>query len=194
MELGCSDKTLSHYGASFMKNQDDYAWVDDYVGVDDYDWVGASGTKLQELNLDALEREEEKSPKEYIPAEFMQYKSVFMKESFDQLPPCRPWDHTIELIPGLDPHFSKVYPMNPIEQKELDDFLEENLTLGWICPSKSPMASPVFFIKKKDVGLCLVQDYHTLNKMTIKNQYPLPLIKELIDKLKGTKYFTSLDI
>lgn len=56
------------------------------------------------------------------------------------------------------------------------------------------MASPVFFIKKKDGGLWLVQDYRALNAMTIKNRYPLPLIKELIDKLKGAKYFTSLDI
>lgn len=62
--------------------------------------------------------------------------------------------------------------MNPIEQKELDDFLEENLSSGWIRPSKSPMASPVFFIKKKDGGLCLVQDYHALNVMTIKTNIP----------------------
>lgn len=57
------------------------------LGVKNCDWIGASGTKLQELNLEALEGEEEKSPKEYIPPEFMQYKLVFMKESFDQLPP-----------------------------------------------------------------------------------------------------------
>lgn len=158
------------------------------------DWIGASGMKSQELNLEALEGEGEKLPEEYIPPEFMRYKLVFMKESFDQLPPHRPWDHTIELIPGSDLRFSKVYPMNPIEQKELDDFLEENLSSGWIRPSKSPMALPVFFIKKKDGGLRLVQDYRALNVMTIKNQYPLPLIKELIDKLKGAKYFTSLDI
>lgn len=162
--------------------------------MEDYEWIGASGTRSQELNLEALKGEEEKSPEEYIPSEFMRYKSVFMKESFDQLPPCQPWDHAIELIPGSDPRFSKVYPMNPIEQRELDDFLEENLSSGWIWPSKSPMASPVFFIKKKDGGLHLVQDYHALNAMTIKNRYPLPLIKELIDKLKGAKYFTSLDI
>lgn len=84
--------------------------------------------------------------------------------------------------------------MNPTEQKELDDFLDENLGLGWIRPSKSPMASPVFFIKKKNGGLCLVQDYRALNAMTIKNRYPLLLIKELVDKLKDAKYFTSLDI
>lgn len=60
------------------------------LGVKSGGWIGASGTKSQELNLEALEGKEEKSPEEYIPPEFMRYRSVFMKESFDQLPPCRP--------------------------------------------------------------------------------------------------------
>jgi hypothetical protein len=59
---------------------------------------------------------------------------------------------------------------------------------------KSPMASPVFFIKKKDGSLRLVQDYRALNAITIKNKYPLPLISELIEKLRGAKYFTKLDV
>jgi len=56
------------------------------------------------------------------------------------------------------------------------------------------MASPVFFIKKKDGTLWLVQDYRALNAMTVKNKYPLPLISELINKLRGAKYFTKLDV
>lgn len=156
--------------------------------------MGASSTKSQELNLEALEDEEERSIDELIPEEFLQYRSVFAKDSFDQLPPRRPWDHAIELIPGAEPKFSKVYPMNCLEQIELDEFLEEHLRTGHIRPSKSPMGSPVFFIKKKDGGLQLVQDYRALNELTHKNRYPLPLIRELIDKLKGAKYFTSLDI
>ena len=84
--------------------------------------------------------------------------------------------------------------MSITEQKELDAFLKENLDSGRICPSKSPMASPVFFVKKKCGGLQLVQDYHLLNAMTMKNKYPLPLIPELIAKLQGAKYFTKLDV
>jgi len=80
------------------------------------------------------------------------------------------------------------------EQKELDQFLKENLEKGQICLSKSPMASPVFFIKKKDGTLRLVQDYRALNTMTVKNKYPLPLISELINKLRGANYFTKLDV
>jgi len=81
-----------------------------------------------------------------------------------------------------------------VEQKELDAFLEENLCTGRIHPSKSPMAAPVFFIKKKDGSLRLVQDYRALNSMTVKNKYPLPLISELMSQLRGARYFTKLDI
>ncbi len=73
-------------------------------------------------------------------------------------------------------------------------FLDENLASGRIRPSKSPFASPFFFVKKKDGTLRPVQDYQKLNEMTIKNCYPLPLISELIDKLHGAKYFTKFDI
>jgi len=81
------------------------------------------------------------------------FKSVFAKEDFDILLEHRQWDHAIELVPGSEPKSSKVYPLSPVEQKELDSFLEENLRTGRICPSKSPMAAPVFFIKKKNGSL-----------------------------------------
>jgi len=87
------------------------------------------------------------------------FESVFTKKDFDILPEHRQWDHAIELIPDSEPKSSKVYPLSPVEQKELDSFLEENLHTGQIHPSKSPMAAPVFFIKKKDGSLWLVQDY-----------------------------------
>ena len=84
---------------------------------------------------------------------------MFAKEDFDILLEHRQWDHTIELVPGSEPKSSKVYPLSPVEQKKLDSFLEENLCTGRIRPSKSPITAPVFFIKKKDGSLRLVQDY-----------------------------------
>ena len=77
--------------------------------------------------------------------------------------------HAIELMPGSTPKNCKVYPLARNEQEQLDAFIQENLATGWIRSSKSPMASPVFFIKKKDGMLQLVQDYWQLNEMTIKN-------------------------
>jgi len=67
-----------------------------------------------------------------------------------------------------------------LEQEELDAFLEENLHTGRIRPSKSSITAPVFFIKKKDGLLRLVQDYRVLNAVTVKNKYSLPLISELV--------------
>ena len=81
-----------------------------------------------------------------------------------------------------------------MEQQQLDEFLKEQLEMGRICPSKSPIASPFFFVKKKDRKLRPVQDYRKLNEMTIKNFYPLPLISELIDQLTREKYFSKMDV
>ena len=100
----------------------------------------------------------------------------------------------MELVTNTSPKGCKVYPLSASKQKELDAFLKENLDSSRICPSKSPMTSAVFFIKKKDGKLCLVQDYHVLNTMTVKNKYPLPLIPELITKLRRAKYFMKLDV
>jgi len=124
----------------------------------------------------------------------MEFQSMFAKENFDILLEHRKWDHAIELIPGAEPKLSKIYPLFPLEQMELDTFLEENLHTGQIQPFKSPIAAPVFFIKKKDGSLQLVQDYHVLNAITIKNRYPLPLISEVVSQLCGAKYFTKLDV
>jgi len=129
-----------------------------------------------------------------LPAYVVEFQSVFAKEDFDILPEHRKWDHAIELIPGAEPKSSKVYPLSPLEQTELDVFLEENLHTEWIRPSKSPIAALVFFIKKKDGLLWLVQDYRALNAVTVKNRYSLPLISQLISQLRGAKYFTKLDV
>ena len=88
----------------------------------------------------------------------------------------------------------KIYPLSKDKQTQLEEFLKENLETNQIRPSKSPMASPFFFVKKKDGKLRPVQDYRKLNEMTIKNRYPLPLISELIDKLTHAKIFSKMDI
>ncbi|KAG5728181.1 hypothetical protein E4T56_gene19290 [Termitomyces sp. T112] len=81
------------------------------------------------------------------------FKDVFSKASFDSLLECNMWDHAIKLLPNSAPSSCKVYPLAPREQDELDAFLQENLDSSCIYPSKSPMTSLVFFIKKKDGSL-----------------------------------------
>src|SRR3954463_16530594 len=158
-------------------------------------WIRAHKNMATKLAIEAEMKKEKKMTEEIIPAHHHDFiKDVFSKESFDELLPRKPWDHMIKLVPGTQPIDCKIYPLSSEEQKRLDKFLKENLESGRIRPSKSPMASPFFFVKKKDGKLRLVQDYWKLNEMTIKNRYPLPLIQELVDKLKGAKYFTKLDI
>jgi hypothetical protein len=122
------------------------------------------------------------------------YADVFSETAFDSLPECRKWDHTIELEREPSPGFCKVYLLTLTEQTEIDTFLEEVLATGHIRQSKSPLGAPVFFIKKKDGKLHFVQDYRALNAITRKNRYPLPLIDDLIHRLKGAHYFTKLDV
>ena len=106
---------------------------------------------------------------EILPSYCLLYRDVFEKKTFDELPPRRPWDHTIELIPGAKPLDCKIYPLSRDEQTQLEEFLKENLDTHRIRPSKSLMVSPFFFVKKKDRKLRPVQDYQKLNEMTIKN-------------------------
>jgi Retroviral aspartyl protease len=108
--------------------------------------------------------------KERVPAHYHEYKDVFDKKDFDQLPERRIWDHVIELTPDFKPIDCKIYPLSPKEQPALQEFIEENLWTRRIRPSKSPNASPFFFGMKPDgPGLRLIQDYRKLNEFTVKN-------------------------
>ena len=85
-----------------------------------------------------------------LPAEIMDYKDIFDKQTAEHFPESQPWDHAIDLKEDFVPKDCKIYPLSPPEQIELDKFINENLAKGYIQPSKSPMASPFFFINKKD--------------------------------------------
>jgi hypothetical protein len=150
-------------------------------------------TSAQKL-AEEVNRGKEKMTEEKIREQYREFVKVFVRESFDSLPEKHLWDHAIELKPGSKAVDCKIYPLSVTEQGKLNDFLEENLKSGRIRLSKSPMASAFFFIKKKDGSLRPVQDYQKLNEMTIKNRYPLPLISELVNKLRSAKIFTKLDI
>jgi len=106
----------------------------------------------------------------------------------------KPWDHGIDLRDDFPPKKGHLIPLSVDEQKEVEDFVDDQLAKGYICLSISPQTSPVFFVPKKDSKKCMVQDYHYLNEWTIKNNYPLPLISQLVDKLKGFKLFMKMDL
>ncbi|GJY80363.1 putative nucleotidyltransferase, ribonuclease H [Tanacetum coccineum] len=95
---------------------------------------------------------------------------------------------------GAEPISKAPYRMAPIELKELKDQLQELLERGFIRPSVSPWGAPVLFVKKKDGSMRLCIDYRELNKITIRNRYPLPRIDDLFDQLQGAKHFSKIDL
>ena len=111
------------------------------------------------------------------------YKNIFAENLPPGLPPNRSLDFEINLIPGTNLKFNPCYRMFNFEYKELKKQLDELFKLGYIRPLNSSFASPVLFVKKPDGSLRLCIDYPALNKLTIKNRYPLPLIENLIDRL-----------
>jgi len=113
----------------------------------------------------------------------------------ERFPDRRLWDHAIELKEDAPTSINcRVYPLSPKEKEEQQEFLSQNLRLQRIRHSKSPYASSFFLIRKKDGKFRPVQDYRNLNKWTIPNKYPLPLISELIYDLVEKRLFSKFDI
>jgi len=115
-------------------------------------------------------------------------------EELPGLPPQREVEFSIEIVSGANPISIPPYRMAPAELRELKIQLQELLDKGFIRPSMSPWGAPILFVKKKDGSLRMCVDYRQLNKVTIKNKYPLPRIEELFDQLQGAKVFSKIDL
>ena len=157
-------------------------------------WINAKGNMATELAIKENEKKAELTNEELVPEDVHEFLDVFNKNKANQFPESNMWDHKINIKEGFEPKSFKNYNLTLEEQEELNKFLNENLEKGYIWPSQSPVASPFFFIKKKDKKLQPCQDYRYLNDWTIKNAYPLSLISEIIDKLKKAKYFPKFDV
>ena len=119
---------------------------------------------------------------------------LFNRKKFEKLPERREWDYKINLIEEAPRELNvKAYVMTIKEKEVLNQWLDEQLKARLIVESKSRYTALCFYIPKKDGSLCLVQDYQKLNQVTIKDKIPLPLIEEVINKLKKAKYFNKLD-
>ncbi|GJZ73995.1 putative reverse transcriptase domain-containing protein [Tanacetum coccineum] len=110
------------------------------------------------------------------------------------LPPVREIEFRIDLIPGALPVVKSPYRLDPSKMSELSNQLKELQEKGFIRPSHSPWGAPVFFVKKKDGAMRMCIDYRELNKLTIKNRYPLPRIDDLFDQLQGACCFSKIDL
>ena len=132
--------------------------------------------------------------KTIVPKRFHQWLKVFRKVESERMLVRKVWDHAIDVKEDFKPSKARVYPLSRNEREEVQKFIDEHLKKGHIRPSKSQQTSPVFFIGKKDGGKRMVMDYCKLNRQTVKNNYPLPLIMELVDNMGSKHVFTKMDL
>ena len=154
---------------------------------DEWEWT------MKEKFDKEIEQDKEKV-REMVPWKFHKWLKVFEKTESERMPVRKPWDHAINLREDFIPKKGRTYMMSRQEKEEVREFVEEQLRKGYIRPSKSPQTSPVFFVRKKDEKKRMVQDYRYLNKRTIRDNYPLPLISDLIDTMSTKRVFTKMDL
>ncbi|KAK3532161.1 hypothetical protein QTP86_009047 [Hemibagrus guttatus] len=129
-----------------------------------------------------------------IPTCYSCFSDVFCPKKASKLPPHRPWDCAINLIPGEPVPRGMIYSLSLPEEKAMEEYIMEVLAQGYIRLSTSPAASSFFFMAKKDGGLRPCIDYRSLNKITVKFRYPLPLVPVALECLRGATVFTKLDL
>ncbi|GKD34203.1 putative reverse transcriptase domain-containing protein, partial [Tanacetum coccineum] len=122
-----------------------------------------------------------------------EFPGVFL-EDLSGLPPSREVEFCIELIPLVVLVAKSPYHLAPTEMQEISNQLKELQEKCFIRPSSSPWGAPVLFVKKKDGSFCMCIDYREMNKLTVKNRYPLPRIDDLFDQLQGSRYFLKIDL
>ena len=149
--------------------------------------------------MEEKEEEEEdltelRATEEMVPQRFHKYLKVFEKKDSERMLMRKAWDHIIDLREGFVPKKGKIYLLSRVEREEEQEFVKDQLRTRYIRPSKSPQISLVFFVPKKDGKKRMVQDYQYLNSWTIKNNYSLPLISDLIDSIGKKKVFTKMDL
>ena len=130
-----------------------------------------------------------------VPAEYSDFADVFSPDLASKLPKHTGInDHAIKLVEGQQPPYRPIYSLGPMELETMKAYIETNLANEFIKPSKSPAEAPILFDRKSDGSLQLCVNYQGLNNLMIKNRYPLPLIRESLDRLRRAKEFTQLDL
>ncbi|GJZ29391.1 putative reverse transcriptase domain-containing protein [Tanacetum coccineum] len=159
------------------------------------DWLRRYHAVIVFLAQISAKKEEDKSERkqiEDVPI-VRDFPEVF-PEDLPGLPPARPVEFQIDLVPGAAPVARAPYRLAPSEMKELSEQLQELSDKGFIRPSSSPWGAPVLFVKKKDGSFRMCIDYRELNKLTVKNRYPLPRIDDLFDQLQGSSIYSKIDL
>ncbi|GJS27525.1 putative reverse transcriptase domain-containing protein [Tanacetum coccineum] len=144
------------------------------------------------IRAQVMEKKSDEKRLEDIPV-VREFPEVF-PEDLPGLPPVRQVEFQIDLIPGAAPVARAPYRLAPSEMQELSNQLQELADRGFIRPSTSPWGAPVLFVKKKDGSFRMCINYQELNKLTVKNRYPLPRIDDLFDQLQGSSTYSKIDL
>ncbi|GJY06098.1 putative reverse transcriptase domain-containing protein [Tanacetum coccineum] len=158
--------------------------LDSYDGVIGMDWLSKYHSKILY---------DEKVVHIPIDGKALIIRDVFL-EDLPGLPPVRQVEFQIDLIPGAAPVARTPYRLAPSEMQELSNQLQELTNRGFIRPSTSPWGALILFVKNKDGSFRMCIDYRELNKLTIKNHYPLPRIDDLFDQLQGSSVYSKIDL
>ena len=129
-----------------------------------------------------------------VPSEYHEFADVFSRTKAEILPPHRPYDLKINLEEGAQPPVGPIYSLSASEQEALKEFIEENLNTGFIRPTSSLHGAPVLFVKKKDGSLRLCVDFRSLNRISKKDRYPLPLISNPLDSPCKTWVYSKINL
>ena len=168
----------------FKTNEFSLSWDDSVAEDPSAGFIGY----VSEATTDA-------DPLSLVPEKFHPYLAIMGKEAADTLPEHCPYDCRINLKEGETASWGPTYPLSEVELQTLQEWLKEMECTGKIRRSTSPADSPILFIPKPNGrGLCLCVDYRALNRIMVPNQYPLPLMQELQDRVQGAKWFTKMDL
>ncbi len=150
--------------------------------------------QIHPLPLQAVEMTDPTPDIQGLPDAYHSLREAFSKTRASQLPPHRPSDCAIELMPGTSPPKGRIFPLSQPESKAMEHYIQEELAKGFIQPSTSPASAGFFFVKKKggDIRPCI--NYRGLNEITIKFCYPLPLVPSALEQLRKAQFFTKLDL
>lgn len=169
------------------------------IGAEAFAWnYKQKGARVHAISLHDIEKtlsdKVPTDPSTKLPDHYSEFLDVFDRKESERLPPHRPFDHKIPLLPGSALPNGPIYGMGRDELLVLKKTLHEHLSKGFIRASTSPVSLPVLFARKQGGGLRLCMDYRKLNAITVKSRYPIPLIRETLDRLGKARVFSKFDV
>nr|GFA85442.1 putative reverse transcriptase domain-containing protein [Tanacetum cinerariifolium] len=185
------NKTLVFHGAKSYIGRESWLMVISCSKVQEYK---AKGRHVFLAQISATKEDDKPERKQVKDVPIVQDFPEVFPEDLPGLPPARSVEFQIDLIPGTGPVARAPYRLAPSEMKELSEQLQDLSNKGFIRPSSSSWGDPVLFVKKKDGSFRMCIDYRELNKLTVKNRYPLPRIDDLFDQLHGSSIYSKIDL